>query len=153
MFRELHKLGERVLYHDTDSIVFEYDPNGYNIELGEYLGDWTCETGGKLICEWVSTGAKSYSYKVDYLVKDVKIKGITLNYSNHNVITFDNMKKLVDGKKDKLITKENIRFVKDGDTLRTTKMLKDMALTMDKRINADNYYTYPKDYEGELYHK
>ena len=153
LYKELIKLNDRVLYHDTDSIIYEYNPTEYNIQLGEYLGEWTCETNGKPIDEYVSPGAKSYAYKVDKKVKDTKMKGITLNYENGKKICFDTMKDLIDGKVDKLITTENIRFNKDKEdtsTLITTPIIKEVNLTMDKRINK-GYYTYPKGYNGKMF--
>jgi len=150
LYTELKKLNKRVLYHDTDSIIYEYIPEEYNIQLGEYLGDWTCETDGKPIDEFVSPGAKSYSYKVNKKVKDTKMKGITLNYNNGLRIHFDSMVELVNGEKEKLITTENIRFNKDKEdpsTLITVPMIKDVSMTMDKR-NMDGYWTYPKGYEN-----
>ena len=148
LYTELKKLDKRVLYHDTDSIIYEYIPEEYNIQLGEYLGDWTCETDGKPIDEFVSPGAKSYAYKVNKKVKDTKMKGITLNYANGLRIQFDTMLELVNGEKDKLITTENIRFNRDKtdtSTLITTPMIKDVSLTMDKR-DRNGYWTYPKGY-------
>lgn len=64
LWTEMNKLGQRVLYHDTDSIIYERDPHGYNIPLGQYLGEWECETGGLPIVDFVSTGPKTYAYKV-----------------------------------------------------------------------------------------
>ena len=148
LYTELKKLDKRVLYHDTDSIIYEYIPEEYNIQLGEYLGDWTCETDGKPIDEFVSPGAKSYAYKVNKKVKDTKMKGITLNYANGLRIQFDTMLELVNGEKDKLITTENIRFNRDKtdtSTLITTPMIKDVSMTMDKR-DRNGYWTYPKGY-------
>ena len=85
LHKELNKLGDRVIYCDTDSCVYEHDPNKYNIPEGYYLGEWESETPN-LIHEWVSAGAKSYGYK--YLDKkdkekvELKQKGITLNVGN-----------------------------------------------------------------------
>ena len=149
LYTELKKLDKRVLYHDTDSIIYEYEPEKYNVELGDYLGDWTCETDGKPIDEFVSCGAKSYSYKVNKKVKDTKMKGITLNYNNALKIQFDSMLELVNGDKEKLITTENMRFNRDKtdtSTLITVPMIKDVSLTMNKR-NNDGYWTYPVGYE------
>lgn len=46
---QLLKLGDRVLYHDTDSIVYEHRPGEYDIPEGYYLGEWEDETPGKVI--------------------------------------------------------------------------------------------------------
>lgn len=60
----MNKLGDRVLYHDTDSIIYEYNRNLYNIPEGRYLGEWECETGGNPIIKFTSIGPKSYAYVV-----------------------------------------------------------------------------------------
>lgn len=62
LWEEMNKLGDRVLYHDTDSIVYEHNPSLYNIPEGRYLGEWEDETGGSPIVKFVSIGPKTYSY-------------------------------------------------------------------------------------------
>lgn len=68
LWEQMHKLGDRVIYHDTDSIVYEHDPQQYNIPVGRYLGEWECETGGDPIVAFVSTGPKTYAYRVAHRV-------------------------------------------------------------------------------------
>jgi hypothetical protein len=64
LWEQMNLLGKRVLYHDTDSIIYERDPEKYNIPVGKYLGEWEDETGGKPIVQFVSTGPKTYAYAV-----------------------------------------------------------------------------------------
>jgi hypothetical protein len=64
LWEQMDLLGKRVLYHDTDSIVYEYDPALYNIPVGKYLGEWEDETPGKSIVQFVSTGPKTYAFGV-----------------------------------------------------------------------------------------
>jgi hypothetical protein len=149
LYAELKKLDKRVLYCDTDSIIYEHDPDKYNIPEGKYLGEWECETDGKPITEFVSTGAKSYAYKVEHKVKDTKMKGITLNWENSKDINFNTLKSLVMNEKEKLITKQNLRFIKDKkEGIRTTTMKKGITFTMDKRA-VEGVATYPFGYTGE----
>ena len=151
LYKELRLLKQRVLYCDTDSVIYEHDPNKYNIPDGEFLGEWECETDGLPITEFVSTGPKSYAYKVQGKVKDCKMKGITLNWENSKDVNFNNLKKLVDKDTPKLKTKQNIRFDKNKDKgITTFQMSKDIQFTMDKRIVKD-YWTYPFGYEGAMY--
>ena len=44
-YREIAHLGDRVLYFDTDSIVFISRPGEYEPKLGEFLGEFTDELG------------------------------------------------------------------------------------------------------------
>jgi hypothetical protein len=71
----LHKLGEAVLYCDTDSIM--YVDNGLNtIQTGELLGEWTDELGeGVYIEKFVTTGPKSYYYITNTGKECIKVKG------------------------------------------------------------------------------
>jgi hypothetical protein len=151
LYKELRLLKERVLYCDTDSIIYEDDYNKYNIPDGKFLGEWECETDGLPITEFVSTGAKSYAYKVQGRVKDCKMKGITLNWENSKDINFNTLKKLVDCDTEKLTTKQNIRFEKNKEKgITTFSMNKDIKFTMDKR-EVKGYWTYPYGYEGNKY--
>jgi hypothetical protein len=64
LWEELHKLGDRVLYHDTDSIMYIEGRDGqYNIPEGRYLGDWEDEHPNDLITDFVGIGPKSYALK------------------------------------------------------------------------------------------
>ena len=71
VYSKMEELGDRVLYNDTDSIVYRHSllsnapPNEGKVTLGNYLGDWTDELGdGKYIKTWVSGGPKCYGYKL-----------------------------------------------------------------------------------------
>ena len=43
LYEQLSKLKERVLYFDTDSIIFKSSPGDEPLQLGEYLGDFKNE--------------------------------------------------------------------------------------------------------------
>ena len=64
----MEKLGHHLLYGDTDSVVFAWDEKNDGplpLQLGEHLGDLSDEIKpGEWIGEFVSTGPKSYAYKV-----------------------------------------------------------------------------------------
>ena len=61
LYNKLDYLNEKVLYFDTDSIIYA-DDNTKNIETGDMLGDMTDELSGKGISSFISTGPKSYSF-------------------------------------------------------------------------------------------
>ena len=146
LYKELRLLQERVLYFDTDSIIYEYDKNKYNVPEGDYLGDWESETGDKPITEMCGTGAKSYSYKVNDEQVDCKMKGICLNTSNSKIVNFESLKYLIDNPDKKITTNENINFKKTEFGIITELFDKDIQYTMDKRDRI-GYFTYPKGYE------
>ena len=149
---ELSKLDDRVIYMDTDSIVYEYDPSKYNIREGLYLGEWESETSS-LIDEFTTTGAKTYGFKCpddedesNHIV--LKCKGITLNVGNtdYKGVTFENLRSLVcDEDYDKITTNHNLRFDLKEAGIFSKKMKKDLIFTANKRERKGND-SYPFGY-------
>ena len=76
---KLNYLQEKVLYFDTDSIIY-VDDGTKNVKTGDMLGEMTDELSGKRITDFVSTGPKSYSFKYDDNEQKSAIKGFTLNH-------------------------------------------------------------------------
>ena len=63
LYESLEVLGDRVLYYDTDSVIYTWKPGQTEIPLGDYLGDMTNELDEwDYIVEFVSGGAKNYGY-------------------------------------------------------------------------------------------
>ena len=97
LYSKLEELGEQVLYFDTDSVVYVADPlkvergEHKTVELGDYLGDWTDELGGRKITHWVSGGPKNYGYKLDDGTVRCKIKGFSLHYENSQTLNLGSM--------------------------------------------------------------
>lgn len=96
LFKYLNLVGERVLYHDTDSIIYLYDPEKENIPENDLWGDWEEEKISKKgIDAFVSLGPKSYAIKAgDETI--VKLKGVSLKHSHREIINFDVMSKCID---------------------------------------------------------
>ena len=87
----LDLLQERVLYYDTDSVIYVHKPGEPDPPLGNYLGDLTDELNGDYITSFVSGGPKNYAYRTKNGKTDTKIRGITLDYAatgklNHDVV-------------------------------------------------------------------
>lgn len=148
LWKELNKLGERVLYHDTDSIIYEHRPGEYNIPVGKYLGEWECETGGKPIVKFVSTGPKCYSYVVDNgdgtMKSDTKVKGITLHHNNSQLINFDAMKALVTGEEEQILTQcVSFQYDQRNGTMVTSDVCKIFKQTYEKGDIMADYMVRP----------
>ncbi|XP_032234852.1 uncharacterized protein LOC116616861 [Nematostella vectensis] len=63
LYDVLNGLGERCLYHDTDSVILLHRPGEWKPPLGDHLGDLTSELEpGDFIDRYSSTGPKSYGY-------------------------------------------------------------------------------------------
>ncbi|MES9882603.1 MAG: DNA polymerase [Sedimenticola sp.] len=95
LYELLDKLQERVLYFDTDSVVYWSKPGDYEPPIGDYLGDLTDELNGDYITEFVSAGPKNYAYKTSKGTQVCKIRGFTLNYANSNLLNLNTMREMV----------------------------------------------------------
>ena len=94
LYNKLDYLKEKVLYFDTDSIIYA-DDGTKNVKTGDMLGDMTAEISGKEITNFVSTGPKSYSFKYGNNEQKSAIKGFTLNHENNNLLNHDSLSKIV----------------------------------------------------------
>ncbi|KAJ1519203.1 hypothetical protein ONE63_011191 [Megalurothrips usitatus] len=105
LYKVLDHLQERAFYCDTDSCVFLSKPGLPDPPLGLYFGQLTDEFEsygvGSYCYEWVSAGAKQYAMKVacggdvSKTKVIIKLRGISLNYSCSNVVTFERFKAMV----------------------------------------------------------
>jgi hypothetical protein len=109
LWQVMNQLGPRILYHDTDSVIYTYNEGEWLCPLGECLGDLTDELscskigcskigssspcGGHSIVDFVSCGAKNYAYRLNTGESVCKVRGFSLNFTNAQVIRFDTMRK------------------------------------------------------------
>ncbi|KAJ8019081.1 hypothetical protein HOLleu_42562 [Holothuria leucospilota] len=106
LYSYLEQLDERVLYFDTDSIIYISRLGQYDPPIGNYLGDMTDELDkdygtGSYITRFVSGGPKNYAYEVYSTKKGTtsrqcKVRGITLTARVSQRVNFDSMKNLVE---------------------------------------------------------
>lgn len=147
----LQQLGERVLYCDTDSIVFTTVTGQWEPPLGDYLGDLTDEAPQNVITTFVTGGPKNYAYT---LLKPnnkgqssiCKVRGITLNFKNTIDINFQSVKDMVTGKgTDRISVVDENKIVRNTSTghLITKCEYKDYKIVFDKRVIKENYHTVP----------
>lgn len=98
LWKELNKLGKRVIMYDTDSIVYEHEEGGYDIPEGNCLGDWETEdfeikNGG--ISHFTSIGPKSYCITGGNGEESMKLKGACIKYGHSKMINGAVMKDMV----------------------------------------------------------
>jgi hypothetical protein len=165
LFKYIHKLGENVLYYDTDSVIFIEDTeNGKCLQIGEYLGDMTdelCEknTSEKWIEQFCTSGPKAYSYRTNeytrYLENGteqkqrdevVHVKGFTLKGEAKDKITFDSLQACIgDNKKEIVVTyREFVRETSQSIVVKNN--LKKFQFTFDKRVIHADFTTTPFGY-------
>lgn len=95
LYRKMHLVKERVVYCDTDSIVYIHK-EGEDLETGPFLGELTNELSpGDYISRFVAGGPKNYAYETEQGQKCVKVKGFTMSATNAKVFTFDNIKNIL----------------------------------------------------------
>jgi hypothetical protein len=93
LYEFLHKVGGRLLYCDTDSIIYELSPNASeNLPLGFHMGELTNELDeGEVIVRFVSGGPKVYAYITNKGKCVVKVKGFQITERTKSAFSFDNL--------------------------------------------------------------
>jgi hypothetical protein len=158
----LDKLQERILYCDTDSIIFVSKEGDWVPPLGPYLGDLTDEINDgdrygteqeDYISEYVSTGPKSYAYHTRQHKSVVKCKGVTLNAANAKVVTQQTLKCLIDDfvnnrpqTRDITTTVDTIQRNKNKLLLKNATVVKRLRVVYNKRRVFPDYTTLPYGY-------
>ena len=116
LYELLEQLNEKVLYFDTDSIVY-VSPTGEHLVTPDTtgdLGEWTSELPpDDYFVEFVSAGPKTYAMKSFSGERDVsKSKGFSLHYADQQVYNFETLKdqilsKAINDNKEKLVLHTN----------------------------------------------
>ena len=149
LYDALHLLQERVLYYDTDSVIFISRVGEPEPPLGDYLGDFTDELGnGDFITKFVSGGPKNYAYVTHNNDTVCKVRGFTLNHANSKVINFQTVLNEVLGVEQNVITKIPSKICRDSRQLKiySKPENKKYAMVYTKRVVCENYFTYPYGY-------
>ena len=82
-----HKLQNRVLYYDTDSIIYVSN----EVKTGSYLGELTSELNkGEWITDFCSRRPKCYSYKTNKGREIMHVKGLNLKGEAKDKFSFEN---------------------------------------------------------------
>ena len=153
LYSELEKLGERVLYMDTDSIIFKSKPGEYEPQLGDNLGDWTNEISpsqGGHITSFVSAGAKNYAYDTPSGETKCIVKGITLNNLASVKLNYESIKEIVVNDQTKTITVPQTKFTRDKMTwaVKTSLIDKKYGYYLKKRKVFNDLTTRPHGYKN-----
>ena len=150
----LDLLQDRVLYYDTDSVIYVHKPGEPDPPLGDYLGDLTNELkGDDYITSFVSGGPKNYAYQTKNGKSVTKIRGFTRDYATSTILNYDVLKELVclhvdsEEESEKVtVTRDNIVRDKKESKIYTKKQKKDYRIVYNKRVVNENYETVPYGY-------
>ena len=173
LWQEMERLGKRVLYHDTDSIIYEYDESKYNTPLGKCLGDWSDELKGRPMVEFVALAPKTYAYryldkpvdipevmddawnakyqpyeiwegKVYPIKEEIKVKGFKLHYDAKKCINFDGLLALLVEDKVKLSAKQmQFKYNQEKGIITSFQMVKDLVFDYEKGVRGEDNLSYP----------
>ena len=149
----LDLLQERVLYYDTDSVVYIHQPGKPDPPLGDYLGELTDELKGDYITTFISGGPKNYGYITNTGEAILKIRGITLTYDASKTINVDVMHDLVESyvesrNQNKVTINIPYKITRDKKekNIVTKRTKKYYRIVYNKRIVKENYETVPYGY-------
>ena len=158
LYQALDLLQERVLYFDTDSVVFRSLPDQPNPSLGDYLGDFKDEIGqDDYIIDFASGGPKNYGYQTNEGKQECKVRGISLNSKgskqlNYHVLrqnVLDDIQQPLESGTRKTNVKKTYHIVRNAKqyALDTITQVKKYQLVYNKRvIDPASFLTYPYGY-------
>lgn len=149
LYSELEKLNQRVLYFDTDSIIYIWKSDEYNPTLGNYLGDLTNELDeDDYIEEFISAGPKNYGYRTLNGKTKCTVKGFRLNDKTKKIINFDSIKNIVFNDRLRKIEADQIQFTRNKKnwTVKSEIYKKKYSFVYNKRVVLDDLNTLPYGY-------
>ena len=148
LFDAMDPIADRVLYFDTDSIIYVSRPDDRVLPLGDYLGDLTSELDpGDSIQTFVSTGPKSYGFLTRQNKTQVKCKGIPINVTSSQKVNLQSMLALVEGSLSDIRVKLFRQIKRDPKQrqLKTVDVDKVFQVVYDKRVRR-GHQTEPYGY-------
>lgn len=145
-------LDKRVLYHDTDSIIYKVKNGESEPPLGNNLGDLTneiSEEDGGYITEIVCPGPKNYAYKTATGKTKCIVKGFTLNHQSSKSLNFDIIRKMILKNSKEKVDVEQFTITRKKNELRSEIIKKKYDTKYDKRIISEDgsWVTYPYGYK------
>ena len=139
----------RILYADTDSVMYVKRPGLPDPECGRFLGDLTDEHPDKRIIKFCSGGPKNYMYQFDDGTSVTKVKGFSLNFRTSKLITpavIEDMVRTGDGRKIRVDTARKIARSREHGIV-TKPEHKHYRVVYTKRVLHDDGLTTPYGYK------
>nr|DAC81393.1 TPA_asm: PolB-C [Pimephales minnow adintovirus] len=154
LYELMDRLGDRLLYSDTDSVIFVSREGDWEPPLGDHLGELTSEVDeDDFVSCFCSSAPKSYAFETAKGKTCMKAKGITLNAKNSRVINMESLIGLVEGyvtsqdsSKHILAHSENIVRHKKTLTLHNKSVVKSFKVVYNKRRLLPDFTTLPYGY-------
>jgi hypothetical protein len=108
LYSVLNYLDRRVLYYDTDSVIFYSEAGDVDPKRGELLGDLTNEVGkAERIREFFALAPKTYGLLIEDTASgavraSLKVKGFSFTDSSQHTLSYANLKALARGSRTEL---------------------------------------------------
>lgn len=148
LYDAMELLGDRVLYHDTDSVIYIYDPELENIPQGNIWGEWDEEKvslNGN-ITKFIGLGAKSYALKTKDGCDVIKLKGLSIKHSHRHEINFEKLEEMIFNQSQKSIPQRNFIY-KMGEGIHIEERFKKLTFTHENLKGfVHNKIVYPYGY-------
>ncbi|XP_061192292.1 uncharacterized protein LOC133200521 [Saccostrea echinata] len=147
LYETLQPLGDRVLYFDTDSIIYQHEEGQFNPTLGNSLGEWTDELDGDHIIKFMSGGPKNYAYLTAKGKSMCKVKGLTLNYRASQIVSPETLEKMLQKEIDEIQVSYPYKIQRTRQhEVKTIPLEKQYRIVYDKRQLMEDYNTLPYGY-------
>ena len=148
LYKVMEKLGDRLMYVDTDSIIFISREGQWEPELGNYLGEFTNEidpSDGEYIVEACCAGPKNYSLKFNTGKTKSTVKGINLHHVASVTIDYESIKDVVCNDQSKQLHVKQLKFTRDNKKwlVWTSEIDKTYSFVYDKRVLKQDLSTLP----------
>ena len=147
LYETLERLDSRVLYFDTDSIIYQHVEGLFNPTIVNSLGGWTDELDGDRIIKFMSGGPKNYAFETANGNTVQKVKGITLNYRASQIVTLAALEKMIHRElHDVVVTYPHKIHRNKKHELHTRPLTKTYQIVYDKRQVIGQFQTLPFGY-------
>ena len=127
LYDALDFLGDRVLYYDTDSVIYKTKRGQEKLPL------FTNEIEGDVIIEFFSGGAKNYGYLTKKGKTECKVRGFSLNYETKQVLNYHTMKENILKELDEPLKKARKIVITIPDYFQRDQVTKKIKLTERKK--------------------
>lgn len=158
LYKLLDEIGHRVLYYDTDSVIFTAKNNEFIPKTGYFLGMLTDEVfmnddPERYITKFISLGPKNYSIeifspKTKKYSYNCKVKGLSLNFETSSIVNFDKMEQLLkafveQNQREQVYVPQFIIKTTNQYQVKSVNFNKIYRITYNKRILKPDYTTRP----------
>lgn len=152
LYSVMETLDRRLLYVDTDSVIFTSSSEHPPPPLGPFLGELTTEVSeseGGSIREYVSAGPKSYAYETMSGAQVCKVRGFTLTHASSQLLNFESVKEIVVNERRGEVVTQSSTIGRDAHSrLFTRPQRKVFKACFDKRIVTGDQTTFPFGWDG-----